>query len=108
MKRRSFVVLELAQGDFDIPFRLLEAGTTEFLDSTIDLGRSGVLSNLLSRRGSRRVSRRVSCSLFGVGDTACEVGHVEGVRERRCEVKGKERRNGGDKMTVRFHLKIVA
>lgn len=71
MKRRSLIVLKLAQGDLDVPFRLLEARATELLDGAIGLA-SLVGGGGSSRRG---LGRRISGRFVGVRDTACEISH---------------------------------
>jgi hypothetical protein len=74
----GFIVLELAQGDFDIPFRLLEARAAQVFNIAVDLAKlarsSGSILSGSTLSGSI-LSGGLGGALFGFRNAARKVGH---------------------------------
>lgn len=69
MKRSGFIVLEVAQRNLNIPFRLLQTRTAKLLDGTINLSRFG------GGRFDGCFGGSLGGRLLGVCDSTREVGH---------------------------------
>jgi hypothetical protein len=68
MERRSLIVLELAEGDFDVPFRLLEAGAAQVFDVAVGLAK-------LTRSSGSIFSGSVGGTLVRFRNAARKIGH---------------------------------
>ena len=68
----GFIVLQLAQGDFDIPFRLLEARAAQVFNIAVDLAKLARSSRSILNGG---LSGSLCGTLFGLRNAARKVGH---------------------------------